>query len=134
MHGFKGSRNTPTRHRRASATASRPGRLEGSGGKSAIKAVEGMGAARRTHNGIVGAAVLASKGSGVYERAINHRYNGMLIEHTKDAWLEGIRQVIRSRSLQRRLSKNALDWVFKHRDIRKKVWLWEQAYNDILAL
>lgn len=102
--------------------------------KSAIKAVEGMAAHRKIRGRAAGAAVLASKGSGVYERVIRHAYNGALVEHTPDAWYEALDDVIRSKGRRERYAINGYAWVEQNAEISRKRHLWEKTYKQILQL
>lgn len=99
--------------------------------KSAIKAVEGMAAARWVGKKLGGATVIATDVA-VYRRVVQQKHNGLLVEHRQAAWDSAIRRVLNDYQLRIRLQINALRWARQHRDISQEVSRWRRAYRLIV--
>lgn len=100
--------------------------------KSPIKAIEGWCAARPvSKTSFGGCAVVASKCI-VYKGTVQHRHNGLLVDHTPDAWEDALRLLIEDRFLRQKLQieglKDASDY-----DIERRWQDWAQAYRSILT-
>lgn len=102
--------------------------------KSPIKVLEGMAARRESPTGgKIGAACIASQHP-VYQLAIQDGYNGLLVEHTPDAWYNALTKLIHDEPLRRKLQRSAYKWVWKNHDIASRWQDWAQAYRQILDL
>lgn len=99
--------------------------------KSAIKVIEGMASARPVGKKLGGAACLATD-MPVYRRVINHRNNGLLVEHTPEAWDKALRTIIEDHNLRSRLQLNGLKWARRNRDMASGYRLWRDVYTEIL--
>jgi glycosyltransferase involved in cell wall biosynthesis len=99
--------------------------------KSAVKVMEGWAASREIGKTIGGAAMVATK-SVVYNDTIQDGKNGLLVDHTVDAYYEGIKKLLDDEyfrmSLQRR---GSLDVVRRH-NIGVGYRKWVSAYTKIL--
>ena len=71
-------------------------------GKSPIKAIEGWCTARPVGKQVGGCAVIASK-SVVYRGTVQNRHNGLLVDHTPEAWDAGLRKLIEDQCLRQKL-------------------------------
>ena len=103
-------------------------------GKSPIKATEGQGAVRRIQNELCGAAVIATNNP-VYQLTVNNGHDGLLVEHTPEAWFAALDQLLTDASLRHKLQVNAYKSVWKkgHWDISRQWTLWANAYRKIKA-
>jgi glycosyltransferase involved in cell wall biosynthesis len=97
--------------------------------KSAIKAIEGMGACRSVNGSEGGAAVIATD-VGVYRSVVQGR--GVLVPHTPKAWFEAIDRLITDADERKHYQINGYNWVWKNHDIAKGWKLWDKAYRRIL--
>lgn len=101
-------------------------------GKSPIKVVEGMGAARVLDDNLAGAAVIASDHP-VYQLAIQHGRTGLLVKHEPDAWYEAIAQTIEDAALRHRLQREGYSWAWTKHDMSKNWRMWAKAYRKIIS-
>jgi len=101
-------------------------------GKSAIKAIEGMGAARIKNGEIVGGAVIATN-MPVYSKAIQHERNGLLVEHTPEAWETALARLIEDEELRYTLQRRGFKYAWSHFNIAEQWREWDKAYRDILT-
>jgi glycosyltransferase involved in cell wall biosynthesis len=100
-------------------------------GKSPIKAVEGMAATRMVDNRPAGAAVIATNNP-IYQIAIRNNKNGLLVDHTPQAWSEALRELIEN-TQKRKSFQFAGNKYAKHAyDISKEWVRWDRAYRQIL--
>lgn len=101
-------------------------------GKSPIKATEGQGAVRKIQNQLCGAAVIATDNP-VYRLTIRSGYDGLLVEHTPEAWFEALDKVLTDKALRLKLQQNAYRSVWKTGkwDISRQWKLWANAYTKI---
>lgn len=97
--------------------------------KSPIKAIEGWCATRSVGKRLGGCAVVASKAP-PYRGVVQNRHNGLLVEHTPEAWDTGLRQLIEDRVLRAELQieghKDARQY-----DIAQRWQTWHRAYSKI---
>lgn len=101
--------------------------------KSAIKAVEGMGARRSINGRPAGAAVIATRNT-VYSTAIRHEKNGLLVDHTPEDWYDALDRLITYGDFRRGLQYRAYRSVWPgHYDASKGWTKWALAYNKILS-
>ncbi len=101
-------------------------------GKSPIKAVEGMGAKRTLENRFpAGAAVIATNNP-IYQLAVKNGETGLLVEHTPQAWQEGLQALLTNAELRRKLQMKGYAWVYKHHDISREWAQWAKAYRRVL--
>lgn len=101
-------------------------------GKSPIKAIEGMAAAREIDGRIVGAAVIATDNP-VYRLAVEHGKTGLLVNHTPEAWDTALRTLINDNEIRARLQHDGFHATWRQFDIAKNWTLWARAYQSILA-
>lgn len=99
--------------------------------KSPIKAIEGMAAEHRTNGVSHGAAVIATNNQ-VYRLAIDSGYNGLLVDHTPEAWYAALVDLIENREKRMTLARNGYRWAWKHHNMAEKWPLWATAYRTIL--
>lgn len=98
--------------------------------KSPIKAIEGWSAERRitkTRQG--GCAVIASKAP-PYMGVVEHRHNGLLVNHTAEAWDEGLRLLIEDRLLRQKVQYEGFKDARRY-DISERWVDWQRAYEHI---
>ena len=102
-------------------------------GKSPIKAVEGMSAARTLPSGeVAGAAVIATRNP-VYELAIQHEKTGLLVDHhTPEAWEAALERIISDDGLRKHLQIKALARSKSHWTIESNAHRWGSAYLKVL--
>jgi glycosyltransferase involved in cell wall biosynthesis len=100
-------------------------------GKSAIKAIEGQGAARELDGQQAGACVIATHNK-VYSLDIKDGKTGFLVHHKPESWYNAICQAILDSSLRKEIQYNAFRRTWKQRDISKGAALWGKAYLSIL--
>lgn len=96
--------------------------------KSSIKALEAMASARKLSDGRIGGAVAVCTDMPVYQRAINHMRNGMLV----DDWYEALKMLIEDEMTRNQIAYQGHKWVRSNRDIRDGYTLWESAYSNLL--
>lgn len=100
--------------------------------KSPIKAIEGWSAARKvgkTKTG--GCVVVASKGP-TYQGAVQHRHNGLLVEHTPQAWEDALCELVENWHLRQKLAVEG--WKdSREYDIESCWQKWAEAYRDIVG-
>lgn len=101
-------------------------------GKSPIKAVEGMGAARSQNSSFVGAAVIATD-MPVYREALSHGKNGLLVDHTPDAWRGALQTLIADADLRHSLQKRAYRDAWARYNIAERWKLWDRSYRQIIG-
>lgn len=101
--------------------------------KSPIKVLEGMAARRILQNDYAGAACIATDHP-VYQSSIQNGKTGLLVNHTADAWLEGLDRLIYDTNLRHSIQFKGHKWVGRHHDISTKSQLWANAYRAILNL
>lgn len=90
-------------------------------GKSPIKALEGMGCE---------SVVIASRHP-VYELLVQHRKNGLLVEHDNiQAWSDSLIEVIENANLQKKLKKAASRTAWLMYDMQKTYRKWIKAFED----
>jgi len=98
--------------------------------KSPIKAIEGWSAERKitkTRQG--GCAIVASKAE-PYKGVVQNRHNGLLVDHTPEAWDEALRLLIEDRLLRQKLQYEGLKDA-KRYDIEQRWEDWYRAYKSI---
>jgi len=100
--------------------------------KSNVKALEGWAAERQGPNGPIGCAVIATRGKS-YNGTVQNRNNGLLVNHTPEAWERAIRQLIEDSDLRIKLAKKGLKDVRKKYDSAKNWVYWDRAYRSILS-
>ena len=99
--------------------------------KSDIGALEGWSARRMLHQrSIFGGCAVIATDCPVYNGTIKNRKNGLLVEHTEDAWYDAISELIEDTVLRRTLQKNG------HRDARERSmsvqWTkWHRVYRQL---
>lgn len=101
--------------------------------KSAIKVLEYWSSYRQLPGGAYGGAAAVATKMPVYEEVVEHKYNGLLVEHDEEAWYNAIRELIVNPKLRTRLGKRGLQYVREHRNINSQARLWLDAYNAILS-
>lgn len=99
-------------------------------GKSPIKAIEGNAAYRLIDGKPAGAAVIATRNP-VYREWIVDGLNGLLVDHTPEAWYQAIRTLITDQALRKRLSYSGYQYACKHGDIETGWKDWARAYRAI---
>jgi glycosyltransferase involved in cell wall biosynthesis len=97
--------------------------------KSPIKAIEGWSAARSLGKRQGGCAVIATK-CVVYRSTVQHRHNGLLVEHTPEAWDKALRLLIGDRHLRQKLQAEGLKDARQY-DIADRWRGWHKAYTQI---
>lgn len=100
-------------------------------GKSPIKAVEGMGAARLVQNRFGGAAVIATDNP-IYRQAVTSGKDGLLVDFTPSAWFDAIDQLITEPTYRQEMQVAAYKTAWKKWDISKGWTLWNEAYRKII--
>lgn len=100
--------------------------------KSPIKVIEGMGAARKVNGRLAGAACIATDNP-VYRLAIQNKHNGLLVEHTPEAWTAALDMLINDHQQRQKLQYRGFQWVWKHHDMSKEWRQWAKAYQQILV-
>lgn len=107
-------------------------------GKSPIKAIEGMAAARIVHSRVsgekdfVGGAAVVATDHPVYRLAVQHGQTGFLVDHSVEGWTRGLEQVLGDIPRFERLQREGHKWVLKHHDIHTRWMDWASAYQKIL--
>jgi len=102
-------------------------------GKSPIKAVEGMSAARVLDSGETAGAAVIATGNPVYRLAIQHEKTGLLVDnHTPEAWEAAIERVITDDGLRKQLQIKALERSKSHWTIEANAHKWSRAYMKTL--
>lgn len=96
--------------------------------KSPIKVIEGMAATRYDY----GAACIATDNP-VYRLAIENGKNGLLVQHTPEAWYNAIDTLLKDTSLRQNLQLAGHAWVWKRHDIATRWTEWARAYQQIAA-
>jgi len=101
-------------------------------GKSPVKATEGQGAVRKVQNQLCGAAVVATDNP-VYRLTIRNGVDGLLVEHTPEAWFEALDKLLVDKEMRFRLQKAAYKrvWVKGEWDVSRQWVQWANAYNKI---
>lgn len=97
--------------------------------KSPIKAIEGWCAARKVGKRWGGCAVIASK-SVVYRGTVQNRHNGLLVDHTPEAWDQGLRRLIEGKYLRQTLQVEGLKDA-KRYDMATHWRDWHRTYQNI---
>lgn len=100
--------------------------------KSPIKVIEGMGATRILPNGQLGGAACIATRTPVYELAITDGRNGVLVNHTEEAWYQAIDQMVRDEEKRLSLQAAGGKWVWSHHNIHKEWVKWDKAYRKVL--
>lgn len=99
--------------------------------KSAVKVLEAWAAKRRLADGNMGgAAVIASK-TRAYSNLIEDRTNGLLVEHTAEAWRDAIEELITNERLRQRLQRQGKHELRKH-NVVNHYQEWVTVYHKIL--
>jgi len=99
--------------------------------KSPIKAIEGWSAARPLGRKLGGCAVIATK-CGVYRGTVQNRHNGLLVDHTPEAWDRALRLLIRDEFLRRKLQVEGLKDARQY-DIANRWCDWHTTYTRIVG-
>jgi glycosyltransferase involved in cell wall biosynthesis len=97
--------------------------------KSPIKAIEGWCAARPLGKRQGGCAVIATK-CGVYRDTVQNRHNGLLVDHTPEAWDKALRLLIGDEYLRRKLQIEGLKDARQY-DIATRWRDWHTTYTHI---
>jgi glycosyltransferase involved in cell wall biosynthesis len=100
--------------------------------KSPIKVIEGMGATRVLSNGELGGAACIATRTPVYELAIKDKQNGLLVDHTEEAWYQAIDRMIREQEFRLSIQHSGGKWVWSHHNIHKEWVRWDKAYRKVL--
>lgn len=79
----------------------------------------------------VGAATIASN-LPPYNVVMNHGVDSLLVEESEDAWFDAIDNLIQNKELREKLSKNAYENIEQNHNADKSVYLWRDAYQNIL--
>ncbi len=98
--------------------------------KSPIKVIEGMAATRMLQGSPAGAACIATHNH-VYGQAIVNDLNGLLVDHTPDAWFGAIDRLVSDTPTRQRIQWRGHKWVWKHHNIERTWSLWAAAYDKI---
>lgn len=96
-------------------------------GKSPIKVIEGMGAARVVDERFVGGAACIATDNPVYRLASEV----MHVEHTPEAWEKAITTLLNDKKLRHTMQARGFNWAWKHHNIQTHWHLWRDAYRDI---
>jgi len=99
-------------------------------GKSSIKALESMAAARQLVAGLVGGAVPVCTDMPPYRDIVNGR-NGLLVSN--DQWYDALTLLVRDRRLRHRLGADGLEWVTEHGNMKREAHRWGDVYKELLA-
>lgn len=100
--------------------------------KSPIKVIEGMGATRVLPNGELGGAACIATRTPVYELAITNNVNGLLVDHTPEAWYQAIDRMVRDNEARLSFQAKGGKWVWKHHNIHREWVRWDKAYRKVL--
>lgn len=98
--------------------------------KSPVKVLEGWAATRHVGKRVGGCAVIASK-TPVYKGTVQQRHNGLLVDHTPEAWDKAIRLLVSNEFLRRKLQIAGYKSVQAH-GITQGWKNWQRVYNQIL--
>jgi len=100
--------------------------------KSYIKAIEGWSSARPIgKNKTGGCAVIVSKAES-YRGVVSNRHNGLVVEHTPEAWENAIRLLIEDWHLRQKVQINGLKTA-KGYDMAVRWTDWHEVFSNILA-
>lgn len=97
--------------------------------KSPIKAIEGWSAEREVGNHSGGCAMVVSKAA-PYKGVVENRHNGLLVDHTPEAWDEALRLVIEDELLRHKIQIEGLRDASRY-DIDKRWKDWHNTYMEI---
>lgn len=101
--------------------------------KSPIKAIEGWSAERQiTDTRTGGCAIVASKAA-PYKGVVENRHNGLLVDHTPDAWDKALRKLVGDELLRHKLQYEGLKDARRY-DIEDRWVDWYRAYKAIGGL
>lgn len=100
--------------------------------KSPIKAIEGMAAHRLLGSRDAGAAVIATD-MPVYRDAIQGGENGILVEHSPEAWEAAIISLVMREATRKALQLKGYKWVTKNRNINTGWQDWHKAFQRIAS-
>jgi len=101
--------------------------------KSPIKGIEGQAASRPLPSGGLGGAAVIATDNPVYRLAIQDQENGLLVEHTPEAWDVALHRVISDTTLREKLQRTGHKTVYKRFDIQHRWKWWADAYADVLS-
>jgi len=99
--------------------------------KSAVKVMEGWASTRKIGNTVGGAAIIATK-SVVYNDTVQDGKNGLLVDHTVDAYYEAITKLIDDENYRRKLQRRGWLDVRQRHNIGANYRQWVSAYTKIL--
>lgn len=103
-------------------------------GKSPIKAIEGMGAARMIEEGRLGGAAVIATNNEVYRLAITHEENGLLVDQTAESWDKAIRRLLNDAVLRKKLQINGFNFVWQKYNLASGWHMWAKTYRKIFEL
>ncbi len=98
--------------------------------KSPIKAIEGWCAARQVGKTREGGCALIATKAVAYRGTVQNRHNGLLVDHTPEAWDKALRLLIQDEHLRRKLQVEGLKDARQY-DIATRWRDWHTTYTRI---
>lgn len=102
--------------------------------KSAVKAMEAWAAKRKLDGGSYGGAAVVATKSNVYHDVVKHAKNGLLSDHTEDAYYSNLKALIDNPSFMKRLQRRGRHDVAQKHSIHTHYADWLSVYNKIRRL
>jgi glycosyltransferase involved in cell wall biosynthesis len=98
--------------------------------KSPIKVIEGWSAERPISRTRVGGAALVASKAPPYTGVVQNRHNGLIVDHTPEAWDVALRLLIEDRVLRQKVQYEGLKDARRF-DIKTRWVDWHRAYKQI---
>lgn len=99
--------------------------------KSPCKVLESWAAQRRLEDGKLGGAAVIASDTVVYHDTVTDGDDGLLVEHTPEAWEHALRSLIEDEHLRHSLQRRGFNTVRQH-SIASHYREWLSVYNRIL--
>jgi glycosyltransferase involved in cell wall biosynthesis len=100
--------------------------------KSPIKAIEGWCAARKVGKTKVGGCAVVASKCEAYKRTVQHRHNGLLVEHTPQAWEDALCELVEDSLLRQKIAVGGWKSSTQY-DIEANWQQWASAYGEIVG-
>ena len=100
--------------------------------KSYVKVVEGWTSARKLVGKTVGGCAVIASDALPYRGIVVNRHNGLVVDHTVDAWYNAIKELITNRLLRQKLQVNGFKQSRTY-DVQLGWRKWYRVFENILA-
>lgn len=68
-----------------------------------------------------------------YSSYISHRYTGLVVENTTEAWAAAMEELIENALLRKTIARNAHEVVLAEHSLETQAWRWDHLYHSIVV-